>query len=249
MFSKDFLNGIEFELQNRAFALKAITRISNRMQGTPEHVFWNAYERLENFNTAIYSAYAEKLAVDATPSFFTKLKASTLSSTPSFLLDELLKLVYSKTKVYIYLAREMKASCYGHVGVTATASENLGVAIGVLEQFIGLHCVAFQPKLYIEQEMAYLNFKQPLNNFKFNHHAIIFLVLGFVHILENLAQQNLDIQIELQGNSQDIFRNLDNYDGYRINLGADEDRLIFNKELLCTRQISQNPYPIRVLPS
>ena len=39
MLSKDFLNGIEFELQNRAFALKAITRISNRMQGTPEHVF------------------------------------------------------------------------------------------------------------------------------------------------------------------------------------------------------------------
>ncbi|WP_428980034.1 AraC family transcriptional regulator ligand-binding domain-containing protein [Acinetobacter modestus] len=134
--------------------------------------------------------------------------------------------------ISIYLAKEMKASCYGHVGVTAAASENLGVAIGILEQFIGLHCIAFQPKLYIEQEMAYLNFNQPLNNFKFNHHAIIFLVLGFAHILENLAQQNLDIQIELQGNSQDIFRNIDNSDGYRVNFGADEDRLIFNKELL-----------------
>ena len=109
MLSKDFLNGIEFELQNRAFALKAITRISNRMQGTPEHVFWNAYERLENFNTAIYSAYAEKLAVDATPSFFAKLKASTLSSTPSFLLDELLKLVYSKTKVYMEDLKRVRA--------------------------------------------------------------------------------------------------------------------------------------------
>ena len=69
MLSKDFLNGIEFELQNRAFALKAITRISNRMQGTPEHVFWNAYERLENFNTAIYSAYAEMMCAELTGDF------------------------------------------------------------------------------------------------------------------------------------------------------------------------------------
>lgn len=134
--------------------------------------------------------------------------------------------------ISIYLAREMKASCYGHVGVTAAASENLGAAIGVLEQFIGLHCAAFQPKLYIEQEIAYLNFDQPLNNFKFNHHAIIFLVFGFAYILENLAQQNLDIQIELQGNSPDTFRNIDNFHGYRVNFGADEDRLIFDKELL-----------------
>lgn len=147
------------------------------------------------------------------------------------LLEKSAKLT-NEPAISIYLAREMKASCYGHVGVTATASENLGVAISVFEQFIGLHCVAFQPKLYIEQEMAYLNFNQPLSNFKFNRHAIIFLVLGFTHILENLAQQNLDIQIELQGNSQDIFRNIDNSDGYRVNFGADEDRLIFNKELL-----------------
>ena len=45
MLSKDFLNGIEFELQNRAFALKAITRISNRMQGTPSlsySMYWGS---------------------------------------------------------------------------------------------------------------------------------------------------------------------------------------------------------------
>ncbi|MCL5768008.1 hypothetical protein [Acinetobacter sp. ANC5681] len=77
-----------------------------------------------------------------------------------------------------------------------------------------------------------MNFNQPLNNFKFNRHAIIFLFLGFTHILKNLAQQNLDIQMELQGNNQDISRNTDNSDGYKVNFGADQDRLIFNKELL-----------------
>ena len=77
-----------------------------------------------------------------------------------------------------------------------------------------------------------MNFNQPLNNFKFNRHAIIFLFLGFTHILKNLAQQNLDIQMELQRNSQDIFRNIDDSDRYRVNFSADQDRLIFNKELL-----------------
>lgn len=38
--------------------------------------------------------------------------------------------------------------------------------------------------------------------------------------------------MELQRNSQDIFRNIDGSDRYRVNFGADQDRLIFNKELL-----------------
>ena len=38
--------------------------------------------------------------------------------------------------------------------------------------------------------------------------------------------------MKLQGNNQDISRNIDNSDGYKVNFGADQDRLIFNKELL-----------------
>lgn len=109
MRSQQFLNGINYELQNRAFALIAIARIANRVQGTQEYIFWSAYESLERFNTPHYFAYAEKLGLDATPSFLTKAKASLISSTPSFLLDELLKLVYAKTKVYLEDLKQVHA--------------------------------------------------------------------------------------------------------------------------------------------
>lgn len=109
MRSQQFQNGIHYELQNRAFALSAIVRIANRVQGTQEYIFWSAYESLERFNTPHYLAYAEKLGLDATPSFLTKAKASLISSTPSFLLDELLKLVYAKTKVYMEDLKQVHA--------------------------------------------------------------------------------------------------------------------------------------------
>jgi hypothetical protein len=109
MLSKEFIHGIDYELQNRAFALKAITRIAQRVQGTPEHIFWSSYERLEKFNTPRYATYAKKLGLDPSPSFFTKAKALTVSSTPSVLLDELLKLVYSKTKVYMEDLKNVRA--------------------------------------------------------------------------------------------------------------------------------------------
>lgn len=109
MRSQQFLNGINYELQNRAFALSAITSIANRVQGTQEYIFWSAYEKLERFNTTHYFAYAEKFGLDATPSFLTKAKVSLISSTPSFLLDELLKLVYSKTKVYLEHLKQVHA--------------------------------------------------------------------------------------------------------------------------------------------
>ena len=50
MRSQQFLNGIHYELQNRAFALSAITSIANRVQGTQEYIFWSAYEKLERLS-------------------------------------------------------------------------------------------------------------------------------------------------------------------------------------------------------
>ncbi|MEL4297395.1 MULTISPECIES: hypothetical protein [Acinetobacter] len=101
MSSEQFIQGIQYELQNRAFALKAITRISIRMQGTAEYVFWDAYRKLEQFNTPRYAAYAHKLGLDATPSFLTEAKAWTMSSIPALFLNQLLQLVHTRTIVYM----------------------------------------------------------------------------------------------------------------------------------------------------
>lgn len=47
-------------------------------------------------------------------------------------------LLIKEPAIGIILAKEMKASCYGHVGVAAVASQNLGEAIEILEQYISL---------------------------------------------------------------------------------------------------------------
>ncbi|ENU44566.1 hypothetical protein F985_00705 [Acinetobacter seifertii] len=46
-----------------------------------------------------------------------------------------------------YLALEMKASCYGSVGMAAMVCANLEEALKTLEQFIGSRCDAFKPSL------------------------------------------------------------------------------------------------------
>ncbi len=109
MLSKKFIEGIEYELQNRAFALRAIERIANKTVGTPEHIFWSSYEQLEKFNVPRYAAFAKKRGLTTAPSFFTKAKAWSVSSTPSCLLDALLKFVYTKTKVYLEDLKKVSA--------------------------------------------------------------------------------------------------------------------------------------------
>lgn len=98
----------------------------------------------------------------------------------------------------LHMAKLMKVTCYGHIGIAASASENLGLAINVLEEYIKLNCSTFQPQLKVEGDFAYLYFNQPLENFNLNIYGITFLVIGFAQILESLAEQKLDICFEFQ---------------------------------------------------
>ncbi|KAB0659188.1 AraC family transcriptional regulator [Acinetobacter courvalinii] len=100
--------------------------------------------------------------------------------------------------ISLILAKEVKVSCYGHIGVAAKASENLGEAICVLEQYISLYCTVFNPQLIIDKEKAYLYIKQPSQDLDFNHHLNMFLVFGFAYILESLVQRRLNIKLEFK---------------------------------------------------
>ncbi|HDU8210092.1 TPA: AraC family transcriptional regulator ligand-binding domain-containing protein, partial [Acinetobacter baumannii] len=86
-----------------------------------------------------------------------------------------------------YLALEMKASCYGSVGMAAMVSANLEEALKILEQFIGSRCDAFKPELKQEQDDVYWSIHQPLKSFQLSSDATIFLLLGFVHIAKHLT--------------------------------------------------------------
>ncbi|MEG0341612.1 MAG: AraC family transcriptional regulator ligand-binding domain-containing protein [Acinetobacter sp.] len=149
----------------------------------------------------------------------------------NFLLEKAAFLM-NEPAIAIHLAQEMKISCYGHVGIAASASENLGEAIEVLTQYIGLHCSAFKPKLKIKGEIASLYFKQPLQNFRLNAHGIIFLVLGFTHLLESLVQQKLNLRIEFQQTMPEFYQASKNTNKLKTVFDCKEDSIIFDKQLL-----------------
>ena len=86
-----------------------------------------------------------------------------------------------------YLALEMKASCYGSVGMAAMVCANLEEALKTLEQFIGSRCDAFKPELKQEQDYIYWSIRQPLKAFRLSPNATIFLLLGFVQIAKHLT--------------------------------------------------------------
>lgn len=134
--------------------------------------------------------------------------------------------------ISLYLAEEMRVSCYGHVGIAATASDTLGDAIKILEQFIGLHCSVFKPKLKIEGDLAYLYFNQPSQKFKLNRHGMMFLILGFSQILENLAQNKLGIQFKFQQDKPDFYKNTQKFNHSNISFECEKDCLSFHKALL-----------------
>ncbi|MEB6478851.1 helix-turn-helix domain-containing protein [Acinetobacter vivianii] len=132
----------------------------------------------------------------------------------------------------LYLAQDMRASCYGNVGIAATAAQTLSEAIEILEQFIGLHCAVFKPRLKIDGEMAYLYFSQPLRPERLNPHAICFLIFGFAQILESLAQVNLEIRYKFQQDKPDFYRNIHSNKYLSVDFAAEADCLIFKKQCL-----------------
>ncbi|MCH7313125.1 AraC family transcriptional regulator [Acinetobacter sp. ANC 3882] len=132
----------------------------------------------------------------------------------------------------LYLAEQMRISCYGHVGIAATASETLGDAIKILEQFIGLHCSVFQPKLKIQAEMAYLYFHQPSPKFKLNQQGTMFLILGFSRILENLVQHKLAVHFQFQQQQPSFYKNTKIFNDSNVSFECEKDCLTFNKALL-----------------
>lgn len=141
-------------------------------------------------------------------------------------------LLTQEPAISLYLAKEMKVSCYGHVGIAATASETLGDAIEVLEQFIGLHCSVFKPRLKVDEEMAYLYFNQPLQKFRLNTHGITFLVFGFAQILENLVQHKLEIIFRFQQDKPVFYKELRKFNGLNVSFGHKNDCLILKKDVL-----------------
>lgn len=106
--SKKFLQGFDHELQNRAFAYLAITRMCERLQGDVRLVFWQSYLDLEVFNRPRYEAAALQWGLNTAPGAWTKVKAWLVSSVPKPLLGTLLTVVYKETLKYMRWLRMLR---------------------------------------------------------------------------------------------------------------------------------------------
>jgi len=66
-----FIDLLEYEVQNRAFALASTSRMADRQEVSELAGFWQAYEQLEVFNQWRYQAFTKKYGIDQKATWFT----------------------------------------------------------------------------------------------------------------------------------------------------------------------------------
>ncbi len=149
------------------------------------------------------------------------------------LIDKSIELAEDPSLI-VRMAKSMRASCYGHVGVAAVAAADLLQAIKILEKFIGLHCSVFKPVLKIKDNNAYIYFDQSSTSEKLNSYGLLFSILGFASLIKDLLKTDIKIQANFKQYNSFNINSLFCFD-YRF--GQKEDCLIFDKALL------DNPLP------
>lgn len=140
-----------------------------------------------------------------------------------------------------YLALEMKASCYGSVGMAAMVCANLEEALKTLEQFIGSRCDAFKPELKQEQDYIYWSIRQPLKAFQLSPNATIFLLLGFVQIAKHLTGLSSLGTVKLNMSEPVGFSNLKAELGTDCLFNEKQNVWIFPKEYLSQPILTADP--------
>lgn len=132
----------------------------------------------------------------------------------------------------IYLGLQMTVSCHGSVGMAAMVSKNLGEALSVMEQFIGMRCAALKPRLDIEGDIAYLYLDQPLPEYRLNQTGLIFMMLGFVQMSKALTGQDLSGWIEFDFVKPEYFEQIQSELPTKFVFNQSVNRLVFPKQHL-----------------
>lgn len=103
-----FMEGMRYELANRAFSLQVSERLSQRLEGEIQQQFWLDYLKLEKFNAPRYQAVAVKLGLETRPGCWTGFKAWLVGSVPTFYLETALESAYEKTAIYLDKLQELQ---------------------------------------------------------------------------------------------------------------------------------------------
>ncbi|MGW5780639.1 hypothetical protein [Streptomyces sp. NPDC003863] len=110
MYSIEFREGFDYELQNRQFALISMSGVARRLHGDPQLSFWGGYSELERFNVPRYEQAAHRWGMNAKPTGWTKTRGTLIGATPKFMLRPLLKFAYPKTVKYLEDLRRVRGT-------------------------------------------------------------------------------------------------------------------------------------------
>lgn len=108
MFSNGFAKGFRYELANREFALRVVTRMADRASEVEERSFWTAYSELERFNAIHYRAAAQLWGFDIEAGYLTKLKAWAVGGLLILMHGPMFKFVYDETVKYVEVLKNLR---------------------------------------------------------------------------------------------------------------------------------------------
>lgn len=146
----------------------------------------------------------------------------------------------------VYLGLQMTVSCHGTVGLAAMVAQNLGEALAVMEQFIGLRCPAIKPCLEIEGEIAHLYLNEPMPDFKMGMVGMTFLMVGFSQMSNALTGQQLSGWIELSFVQPGYFEQIKGILPNNILFEQPYNRLVFPRQYLELPLMMADPLAARL---
>ncbi|ENX41863.1 AraC family transcriptional regulator [Acinetobacter sp. NIPH 2100] len=146
----------------------------------------------------------------------------------------------------VYLGLQMTVSCHGSVGLAAMVSQNLGEALNVMEQFIGLRCPALKPRLEVEDGLASLYLDQPMTNFKMGIVGMTFLMVGFAQMSNAITGKKLDIKAELNYFEPSFIQQVQELLPCEVSFNQEKNRLTFSENYLALPLIMADPLAARL---
>lgn len=102
-----FYKLFNYEVQNRAMALIGIKKLSVRLKGTPEGVFWEEYYKLELLNQERFLPITRKYNITLQPELSSKLMAKVWGVFSSIAPKSALKSISDATNDYVSDLEEM----------------------------------------------------------------------------------------------------------------------------------------------
>ena len=105
--SSEFVAGMSYELDGRATMHAVTAKMAKRFEDGPMHVYWSAYNRLEEFSRPRYEAIAKRLGIKLPGKTWVAVKARIITWLPDFMISGVVADLRKRTIVYVDKLRRL----------------------------------------------------------------------------------------------------------------------------------------------